>query len=84
MYLADLKQTYAFYSFKLEITQRILNLSKYQWKTFMTDYHKWMGNVVIEDGLIRPFINKMPLALVLYVKSAMGAQHARFYSQSMA
>jgi len=49
----------------------------------MVEKWRWLGNISIEDGIIRPFFDKNPLLLTLHVKSVFRTQQQRSYQQSL-
>ena len=81
-----MKQMNHIYSFLLtgfETTHHVLELSNKQWTTFMTEKSKWMGNVTIENGIIRPFDDSNPLLLTIFTKSVFRTQQERSYYLTM-
>ena len=45
----------------------------------MNDKWRWLGNVTLEEGQIRPFINKNVLLMTIHVKSVFRTQQQRSY-----
>ena len=61
------------------MTQQIIELGTRQWSTFMNDKWRWLGNVTLEEGQIRPFIDKNVLLMTIHVKSVFRTQQQRSY-----
>lgn len=67
------------------VSDRILNMSKTQFSIFMENYPKWMGNVNLDEDESGPskrfsYLDKANLALIIFAKSTLKAQHVRSYN----
>ncbi len=75
----NMNHVYSFLLTGLETSNMVLELSTRQWKTFMTEKRKWMGNVAIENGVITPYDGMNPLLLTIFTKSVFRTQQERSY-----
>ena len=78
-----MQHTYSRLLVRLEVINSVMKLSKTQWKTFMTDYKKWMANNTLEYGQDNNYFSMNPLALVIYTKGIFRQQQARSYFLSL-